>query len=239
MIHVHSRWSDGLASVEEMAMECRRQGYGWMALSDHSRSAAYAGGLSAERLAEQRAEVEALNRKLAPFRVFCGVESDILGDGALDYPAKVLEGLDFVIGSVHSNLTMGREQATERLLAAVAHPALSILGHVSGALLLSREGYPYDEDKLLAALARHGAVLEHNCNPWRLDPDWPMLQRAARRGIRVALCPDAHSLADLDYMRYGLLFARKAWLGPGQVLNTLSAEDADVWFTERRKKAGR
>ena len=106
MIHAHSRWSDGLASIEEMALECRRQGYGWLALSDHSRSAAYAGGLSAERLAEQRAEVEQVNRRLAPFRVFCGVESDILGDGALDYPAKVLDGLDFVIGSVHSNLTM-------------------------------------------------------------------------------------------------------------------------------------
>ena len=123
MIHVHSRWSDGLASIEELALECRRQGYGWLALSDHSRSAVYAGGLSAERLAEQRAEVEKLNRRLAPFRIFCGVESDILGDGALDYPQKVLDGLDFVIGSVHSNLAMSREQATERLLAAVGQPA--------------------------------------------------------------------------------------------------------------------
>jgi DNA polymerase (family 10) len=236
---VHSRWSDGLASIEEMARECKQQGYGWLALSDHSRSAAYAGGLSAERLAEQRAEVEELNRRLAPFRVFCGVESDILGDGALDYPAKVLDGLDFVIGSVHSNLTMSREQATSRLLAAVAHPALSLLGHVSGALLLSREGYPYDEDRLLSALAEAGAALELNCNPWRLDPDWPVLQRAARRGIRIALCPDAHSITDLDYMRYGLLFARKAWLEAGQVLNTLTAEEADAWFTSRRKKARR
>ena len=239
MIHVHSRWSDGLASVEEMALECRRQGYGWLALSDHSRSAVYAGGLSAERLAEQRAEVEKLNRRLAPFRIFCGVESDILGDGALDYPQKVLDGLDFVIGSVHSALAMSREQATVRLLAAVANPSFSILGHVSGALLLSRDGYPYDEEKLLAALAEHGAALEHNCHPARLDPDWPVLQRAARRGVRIALCPDAHSLPDLDYVRYGLLFARKAWLEAGQVLNTLTAEEADAWFTARRKKTRR
>jgi len=239
MIHVHSRWSDGLASVEEMALECRRQGYGWMALSDHSRSAVYAGGLSAERLAEQRAEVEKLNGRLAPFRVFCGVESDILGDGALDYPQKVLDGLDFVIGSVHSALAMSREQATVRLLAAVANPSFSILGHVSGALLFSRDGYPYDEDKLFTGLAEHGAVLEHNCHPARLDPDWPVLQRAARRGVRIALCPDAHSLPDLDYVRYGLLFARKAWLEAGQVLNTLTAEEADAWFTARRKKTRR
>jgi len=239
MIHVHSRWSDGQASIEELAVECRRLGYGWLALSDHSRSAVYANGLSAERLAEQRAEIEQLNRRLAPFRIFCGVEADILVDGALDYPQKVLDGLDFVIGSVHSGLNMTREQATERLLAAVAHPALSILGHVSGALLLSRDGYPFDEDRLLAGLAEHGAVLEHNCHPARLDPDWPVLQRAARRGIRIALCPDAHSLADLDYARYGLLFARKAWLEAGQVLNTLSAEEADAWFTNRRKKTRR
>jgi DNA polymerase (family 10) len=239
MIHVHSRWSDGLASVEELALECRRQGYGWLALSDHSRSAVYAGGLSAERLAEQRAEVEELNRRLAPFRIFCGVESDILADGALDYPQKVLDGLDFVIGSVHSSLNMGREQATERLLSAVANPALSILGHVSGALLLSRDGYPYDEERLLAGLAEAGAALELNCHPARLDPDWPVLERAARRGVRIALCPDAHSLSDLDYLRYGLLFARKAWLEAVQLLNCLSAEEADAWFTDRRKKARR
>ena len=239
MIHVHSRWSDGQASIEELALECRRQGYGWLALSDHSRSAVYAQGLSAERLAEQRAEVGRINRRLTPFRIFCGVESDILVDGALDYPAEVLAGLDFVIGSVHANLGMSREQATGRLLAAAAQPALSILGHVSGALLLSREGYPYDEDRLLAALARHGAVLELNCHPARLDPDWPVLQRAARRGVRIALCPDAHAPAELDYLRYGLLFARKAWLEAGQVLNTLTAEEADAWFTARRKKARR
>jgi len=239
MIHVHSRWSDGQASIEELAVECLRLGYGWLAVSDHSRSAVYANGLSAERLAEQRAEIEQLNRRLAPFRIFCGVESDILVDGALDYQQLILDNLDFVIGSVHSGLNMTREQATERLLAAVANPALSILGHVSGALLLSRDGYPFDEDRLLAGLAEHGAVLEHNCHPARLDPDWPVLQRAARRGVRIALCPDAHSLADLDYVRYGLLFARKAWLEAGQVLNTLSAEEADAWFTNRRKKTRR
>jgi DNA polymerase (family 10) len=239
MIHAHSLWSDGKNSIEELALECRRLGYGWLALTDHSRSAGYAGGLSVERLEEQRAEIEAINRKLKPFRIFCGVESDILGDGSLDYPARTLAALDFVIGSIHSNLAMSREQATQRLLAAVANPYLTILGHVSGALLLSREGYAYDEGRLFAALAGHGVVLEHNCNPWRLDPDWPALKRAAARGIRIALCPDAHSLEDLDFMRYGLLMARKAWLTREAVLNTLSVEEADGFFAERKKKAGR
>jgi DNA polymerase (family 10) len=239
MIHAHSRWSDGKSSIEELALECRRLGYAWLALSDHSRSAGYAGGLSVERLEEQREEAEALNRKLKPFRIFCGVESDILGDGGLDYPGKTLAALDFVIGSIHSNLTMSREQATERLLAAVANPFLTILGHPSGALLLSREGYSYDEGRLFAALAERGVVLEHNCNPWRLDPDWPALKRAAARGIRIALCPDAHSLEDLGFMRYGLLMARKAWLTREAVLNTLSVEEVDGFFAERKKKAGR
>jgi DNA polymerase (family 10) len=239
MIHAHSRWSDGKTSIEELALECRRLGYGWLALTDHSRSAGYAGGLSAERLAEQRTEAEELNRKLKPFRIFCGVESDILGDGSLDYPAEVLAALDFVIGSIHSNLTMSREQATQRLLAAVANPYLTILGHPSGALLLSREGYAYDEGRLLEALVERGVILEHNCNPWRLDPDWPALKRAARKGIRIALCPDAHCLEDLGFMRYGLLMARKAWLSGGSLLNSLSAEEVDGFFNGRKKKAGR
>jgi len=146
----------------------------------------------------------------------------------------VLAELDFVIGSVHSNLSMAPEAATERLLAAVRQPALTILGHASGALLLSRAGYQYDEERLLAALAEEGVVLEHNCNPHRLDPDWPVLKRAARRGIRIALCPDAHGLEDLTYMRYGLTMARKAWLEPPSVLNCLGVEEIDAFFKSRR-----
>ncbi|MBN2551651.1 MAG: DNA polymerase/3'-5' exonuclease PolX [Spirochaetales bacterium] len=234
MIHVHSSYSDGLASVEEMARSCRESGYEYLCLSDHSRSAGYAGGLSIERLREQMAEVAGLNRKLAPFRIFCGIESDILGDGSLDYPEDVLAELDFVIGSIHSNLTMKPEAATERLLRAVANPYMTILGHASGALLLSRAGYDYDEEKLFAALEKNRVVLEHNCNPHRLDPDWPVLKRAARRGIPVALCPDAHSPQDLGYMRYGVLMARKAWLGPDQVLNCMTVEEIDGFFRARK-----
>jgi DNA polymerase (family 10) len=234
MIHVHSNYSDGLVSIEEMARACRKLGYDYLCLSDHSRSAGYAGGLSAARLEEQMAEVAGVNEKLAPFRIFCGIESDILGDGRLDYPEDVLTQLDFVIGSVHSNLTMSREAATERLLRAVNNPYLTILGHPSGALLLSRAGYEYDEQRLFAALEENDVVLEHNCNPHRLDPDWPALKRAARRGIRIALCPDAHSPADLVYMRFGVLMARKAWLSAEQILNCMSMEEIDGFFSARK-----
>ncbi|UCF99964.1 MAG: DNA polymerase/3'-5' exonuclease PolX [Spirochaetaceae bacterium] len=237
MIHVHSSYSDGLVGVEEMARSCRQLGYEYLCLSDHSRSAGYAGGLSVQRLREQLAEAAEVNEKLAPFRIFCGIESDILGDGSLDYPDDVLAELDYVIGSVHSNLNMNPEAATQRLMRAVANPYLTILGHPSGALLLSRAGYEYDEQMLFTALEQNEVVLEHNCNPHRLDPDWPVLKRAARRGIRIALCPDAHSLQDLGYMRYGVLMARKAWLGAEHVLNCLSVEEIDGFFASRKSRA--
>jgi DNA polymerase (family 10) len=233
MIHVHSSYSDGVVSVEEMARSCRELGYEYLCLSDHSRSAGYAGGLSVDRLRQQMEEVRRVNGKLEPFRVFCGIESDILGDGSLDYPEDVLGELDFVIGSIHSNLSMNPEAATERLLRAVENPSLTILGHPSGALLLSRAGYEYDERRLFEALEKNQVVLEHNCNPHRLDPDWPVLRRAARRGIRIALCPDAHSREDLEYMRYGVLMARKAWLEAGQILNCMTLEEIDGYFTRR------
>jgi DNA polymerase (family 10) len=239
MIHLHSSYSDGLVSLEEMARSCRELGYEYLCLSDHSRSAGYAGGLSVDRLLQQLAEAAEINGKLAPFRIFCGIESDILGDGSLDYPEDVLGELDFVIGSIHSNLTMNREAATERLLRAVSNPCLTILGHPSGALLLSRAGYEYDEERLFAALKANDVVLEHNCNPHRLDPDWPVLKRAARRGIRIALCPDAHSVGDLAYMRYGVLMARKAWLGAGQILNCMNREEIDGFFARRKRCAGK
>jgi DNA polymerase (family 10) len=236
MIHVHTTASDGTRTLEELARECIARGYAWLCVSDHSRSAAYAGGLSIEALEAQRAEATALNSSLAPFRIFCGVESDILADGSLDYPDDVLARLDFVIGSVHSKLTMDGQAATERLLAAIGNPRLTILGHVSGRLLLSREGYPYDEEKILSALARSGAALEHNANPHRLDPDWGTLKRAARMGIRIAIDPDAHDVDGFDDMRYGIAMARKAWLGPGQILNCMSAEEIDEFFSARRKR---
>jgi len=238
MVHVHTDWSDGTRSVEEMARECRKRGFSWMCLSDHSRTASYAGGLDAERLVEQAEEVKALNRKLSPFRIFHGVESDILADGSLDYPDGVLDGLDFVIGSIHSKLTMGKEEATKRLLSAIANPRLTVLGHASGRLLLAREGYPFDEAAVLDALEAHGTVLEHNCNPHRLDPDWSLLRRAARRGIPISIDPDAHDPEGLDDMRFGLTMARKAWCTPERIFNCMEVEEADAYFRKRREAFG-
>jgi DNA polymerase (family 10) len=236
MVHVHSTWSDGTCSVEELAQECIARGLAWMCLSDHSRSAGYAGGLTEERLREQASEVGALNRRLAPFRIFHGIESDILGDGGLDYPDEVLATLDFVIGSVHAKLGMGREEATARLVAAIAHPRLTMLGHPGGGLLLSREGYPWDEQQVLAALAEHGVALEHNCNPHRLDPGWQVLKHARERNILISINPDAHDLEGFDDVRFGVTMARKAWFGRRDILNTRTVEEIDAYLAERRRR---
>ncbi len=237
MLHVHTNYSDGVLSVEEMARECIKRGYSYLCLSDHSKSAFYAHGLSPEHLLGQIDEIGDVNKKLTPFRIFAGVESDILADGSLDYDPDILQKLDFVIGAVHSKLTMGREEATARLLAAVRNPYLTILAHPSGRLLLSRQGYEYDEDALLDAMAEHGVVLEHNCNPHRLDPDWQTLQKAARRGVLISLNPDAHDAAGLDHVRFGCVMARKAWLGAADVLNCKTQEEIHEFFTHRKKKA--
>jgi DNA polymerase (family 10) len=235
MIHVHSSASDGVRTIEELARECISRGYSWLCLSDHSRSAIYAGGLSADALIAQANQIRGLNRTLAPFRIFAGVESDILADGSLDYPDDVLAQLDFVIGSVHSQLTMDKEKATARLLAAARNPRMTILGHPSGRLLLGREGFQWDETAVLAALAEQGAALEHNCNPHRLDPDWDVLKRAARMRIPIAIDPDAHDIGGFDDMRFGIVMARKAWLTKADVLNCMETEEIDAWFTSRRK----
>jgi DNA polymerase (family 10) len=235
MIHVHSNASDGVRSIEQLARECVVRGYSWLCMSDHSKTAVYAGGLSTERLLEQIKEITKLNETLAPFRVFAGVESDILPGGALDYPDDILVQLDFVIGFTHSALTVDREAATERLCTAIANPRLTILGHPSGRLLLSRESYPWDESRVVDALRAHGVALAHNCNPHRLDPDWDVLKRAAGKGVLIALGPDAHDILGFDDIRYGIIMARKAWLTKENVLNCLSREEADAYFTARKR----
>jgi DNA polymerase (family 10) len=238
MIHVHSNYSDGLESIEQLAGSLLARGFSYLCLSDHSRSASYAGGLTEEAVRVQREEVARLNGTLAPFRIFHGIESDILSDGRLDYPDEVLALFDFIIGSVHSRLAMPPEEATERLVRAVENPALTILGHISGRLLLSREGYPYDEGRVLDALMKNGVALEHNCNPHRLDPDWPVLKKAAERGIPIALSPDAHSSEGFDDIAFGLTMARKAWCEKRHILNCCSAGEIDERFKRRKKEKG-
>jgi DNA polymerase (family 10) len=238
LIHCHTTYSDGALSLNELAAECRERGYQYLCLSDHSRSARYAGGLLPEMLHKQRAEIEVLNRAYTPFRIFHGVESDILIDGSLDYPPEILGGLDFVIGAVHSKLTMTKPEATARLLAAVSNPYLTILAHPSGRLLLARDGYEYDSGRLLAALAEYGVVLEHNCHPARLDPDWRILKQAAAAGITVSLDSDLHGREGFEHIDLGVCMARKAWLGPAQILNCRSREEIDEYFRKRKERSG-
>lgn len=224
VLHVHTAWSDGLHSLREMCEYARSLGYAYIGITDHSQAAFYANGLKPDRVLAQMAEIDALNTELAPFRIFKGIESDILNDGSLDYEEEILEKFDFIIASVHTNLKMTREKATERVLRAIKHPRTTILGHPTGRLLLSREGYPLDWDVVLDACAEHGVAIELNANPYRLDVDWTLIPEALRRGIAVSINPDAHSKDGIHHLRYGVMAARKGGLTAAKCLNALGVE---------------
>ena len=235
ILHAHSAWSDGAYSVAEMAQRAAREGYRWFVISDHSRTAAYANGLSVERVRAQWAEVDALNASgAAGVPVLKGIESDILPDGSLDYPDDVLAGFDVVIGSVHSSFKQPRETMTERLVRAVSHPKIHVLGHPTGRLLLGREGYAFDVARVLDACAEHGTAIELNANPHRLDLDESLLQEAVRRGIRIAIDPDAHSLTGIEDVVFGVGAARRGRLRRGDVLTALPLEEFRAWCAARR-----
>ncbi|MCD6120737.1 MAG: DNA polymerase/3'-5' exonuclease PolX [Spirochaetales bacterium] len=238
MVHAHSTYSDGSSGIKELAEACVDLGYSYLCLSDHSRSAFYAGGLSEMDILRQIEEIRGINLEFSPFKIFCGIESDILPNGDLDYSNEILGKLDFVIGSIHSRLNMGEKDATERLLRAINNPNLTILGHISGRLLLSREGYPYNEEEILTAIKDNEVVLEHNCNPHRLDPDWEVLKRAKERGILISLDTDAHSIEGFSDIQYGVKMAKKAWLGRTDILNCKDTEAIDEFFRGRKKRKG-
>jgi DNA polymerase (family 10) len=223
LVHAHTIWSDGRLSVTGLAQAARDRGYAYLAISDHSRSARYANGLSVERLAAQGKEVEAWNRGNPSFPILRGAEVDILPDGSLDYPDDVLEGLDFVIASVHSSFGQTEKAMTERILEAVRHPHVDILGHPTGRLLLRRDPYAVDMEKVLAAAAECGTSVELNANPWRLDLDPSLHARAQELSVQVPICPDAHSESDLDLVRWGVLAARHGGLRGSDVPNTRDA----------------
>ncbi len=224
VVHAHSTFSDGLHSVREMAEYCRDQGYAYLTMTDHSQSAFYANGLKPERLYEQWEEIDRLNQELAPFRIFKGIESDILADGSLDYEEDILAQFDIVIASVHSSLRMDEEKATRRLIRAVENPYTHILGHPTGRLLLSREGYPVDHRRVIDACAEHGVAIELNANPYRLDLDWSWIPYALEKGVWIAVNPDAHSQAGVHDIYYGVCAARKGGLTAAQCLNHLDLE---------------
>ncbi|MBC7448689.1 MAG: PHP domain-containing protein, partial [Hymenobacteraceae bacterium] len=235
-LHNHSTYSDGIHTLRRMAEFLREAGYDYLGICDHSRSAGYAGGLPDFKVREQWREIDALNQELAPFRIFKGIESDILADGSLDYDDDLLAGFDFVVASVHSGLRMDEAKATARLLRAIENPFTTILGHPTGRLLLRREGYPLDFKAIIDACAHHGVAIELNSNPWRLDLDWRWLRYALEQGVLTALNPDAHAVSGYADMAYGVRLGRKALLAPEQALNTWPIDKLAAYFAERKKK---
>ncbi len=223
LVHAHTTWSDGRLSVSALAEAARARGFDYLALSDHSRSAQYANGLSVERLRAQRAEVDAWNRANPSFPILQGSEVDILPDGSLDYPDDVLLELDFVIASVHSSFGQAEEAMTARILKAVRHPHVDILGHPTGRLLLRRDPYAVDMERVLAAAGESGTAVELNANPWRLDLDPGLHARAQELSVAVPICPDAHAEGDLDLVRWGVLAARRGGLRRADVPNARDA----------------
>ena len=238
ILHAHTDQSDGVHTLEQMAEATRARGYAYFGVADHSRSAHYAGGLDVDDIEAQQAGVDKLNaRYRGRFRVFKGIESDILPDGSLDYPADVLERFDFVVASVHSRFRLDRKEQTERILRAVSNPYTTILGHMTGRQLLRRPGYEVDIEKILAACAEHGVAVEINANPWRLDLDWRWHHRALELGCQMSINPDAHSIAELDLTRWGVVMARKGGVPKDRVLNCLDLPALSD-FLARRKARG-
>ena len=229
VVHAHSTYSDGGHSLRDMALYTRELGYEYLAITDHSKSAFYANGLQPERLYQQWEEIDALNLELAPFRIFKGIESDILNDGTLDYDEDILKGFDLIIASIHSNLRMDEAKATQRLITAIENPYTRILGHPTGRLLLSRQGYPIDHKAVIDACAANGVAIELNANPYRLDLDWSWIPYALEKGVRISINPDAHSKEGIHDIRFGVMSARKGGLSAGNCLNALGVEAFGKW----------
>ncbi len=230
VVHCHSTYSDGTYDLRTMAKECIRLGYEYLVISDHSKTAVYANGLPIERVEMQWREIDQLNKELAPFTIFKSIESDILSDGSLDYPDDILAGFDLVIASIHSNLNMELEKAMLRLIRAIENPYTKILGHLTGRLLLSRQGYPVDHQKIIDACSANGVSIEINANPLRLDMDWTWIPYAMEKEVLISINPDAHNLKGIDDIKFGVMAARKGGLTRDKCLNSFDLEEFKCWI---------
>jgi DNA polymerase (family 10) len=232
-LHNHSTYSDGVHTLKEMAEECKRLGYEYFGICDHSQTAVYAGGLKPEKIIEQQKEIDQLNAQLAPFKILKGIESDILADGSLDYTEDILKTFDFVVASVHQGFKMDEEKATTRLIKAIENPYTKILGHPTGRLLLGRPGYPINHKKVIDACAANQVAIELNAHPYRLDVDWRWIPYCMEKNVMVSINPDAHAKSGFYDMYYGTLAARKGMLTKEFCLNAFSLKEIEEWFKKK------
>jgi DNA polymerase (family 10) len=235
-LHCHSTWSDGGATIEEMARAAKERGWKYIGITDHSQAAFYAGGMKRDKVMRQQEEIDELNAGMKGFRILKGIECDILPDGNLDYGDDTLDTLDYIVGSVHSQFKMSETAMTDRILSAMDDPRLTILGHATGRLLLSRQGYAVDVDAVIDKAAETGVALELNCDPHRMDLDWRYIRQAKEKGITIEIGPDAHSEAELDNVETGVGMARKAWLTRNEVLNAQTAAQVLKFAKARRAR---
>lgn len=235
ILHNHSTYSDGMNTLEEMAIYCKKLGYQYLGICDHSQTAVYADGLKVETVLLQQQEIEKLNKQLFPFKIFKGIESDILGNGDLDYEEDILKTFDFIVASVHANLKMDEEKANARLIKAIENPYTTILGHPTGRLLLGRPGYPINHKKIIDACAANNVVIELNAHPYRLDIDWRWIPYCLEKGVMISINPDAHQLKGYHDMRYGTMVARKGLLTKENCLNAMDLNAFETFLKNYKK----
>jgi DNA polymerase (family 10) len=235
ILHNHTTYSDGKHSLKEMAEYGKELGFEYLAICDHSISASYAGGLKPEEIIKQHQEIDALNKEMAPFKIFKGIECDIKIDGSLDYTTDILETFDIIVASIHQSFKMDEETATKRLIKAIENPYTTILGHMTGRLLLSRKGYPVNFKKIIDACADNQVIIELNAHPYRLDIDWRWIPYCIEKGVLISINPDAHSKSGYHDMQYGVNVARKGYLRNKDCFNALNLNQLEEWLRQKRK----
>jgi DNA polymerase (family X) len=235
VVHNHTRWSDGIDSLGDFVKSCKKRGFEYCVISDHSKNAHYAGGLKEDKVIKQWERIDHLNKQLAPFRVFKSIECDILVSGELDYDESLLKGFDMVIASIHQLLKMSEEKATNRLIRAIENPYTTILGHMTGRQLLIRPGYPVNFEKVIDACAANNVVIEINANPYRLDMDWSHIPYALKKGVMISVNPDAHSINEIDNIRWGVSAARKGGLTTQMTWNARPLQEIIKWLKKKKQ----